>query len=463
MQQGYTSSGVKVLRPHGIADVNGRSAYLIEKLNTSLWPVPATICLACALLAITVPAVAPLMSPGWLPASWQDLDPATARQVLGIIGGSIIGVGGVAFSVTMVALTLMSGQYGPKLLRNFLEDNGSKVTLGLFLGTYIFALVAMPSMDGLEQPGFGLLAALILAVAALLGFVKFIHDTASDVQADQVIQRTARQLRDTLYELTTAPQGTKRSTAVIAWRRAARSHRARPVAASGEGYVQTIDHVGLLEWCRRNDCRLQLRVRAGDFVVPGRCTFKLHSPAPDDLADPVGELNRLIVLGPVRTPIQDAEHAISQLNQLVARALSPGINDPGTAITCIDWFGAALSEIIDRELPGCIAHGADDRPRILVRTLDFAGIAKAIYAPLRQFGRSDVAVAVRLMESLCQLAELTRRPDRLAILALHGRLIIDDAVHDSLPDYDGRDLIQRHSRLRRLCGIAIKPGEPHRE
>jgi uncharacterized membrane protein len=95
------------------------------------------------------------------------MQPVAARQVLAVVGGSIIGVGGVAFSVTMVALTLTSGQYGPKVLRTFLDDNASKVTLGLFLGTYLYTLVVLAGFGGIGAPRFTVALSLILAFAAL--------------------------------------------------------------------------------------------------------------------------------------------------------------------------------------------------------------------------------------------------------------------------------------------------------
>jgi len=110
----------------------------------------------------------------------------SARQILGVIAGSIIGVGGVALSVTMVALTLTSGQYGPKILRNFLEDGLGKVTLGLFLGTYVYTLIVLTGYAQARSPQFTVLVSLLLALFALFAFVGFIHRTATDLQAEKI-------------------------------------------------------------------------------------------------------------------------------------------------------------------------------------------------------------------------------------------------------------------------------------
>ena len=437
--------------------MNGKLAYLRERLNTSLWPIPAGVCLVSALLAVGMLWLDRHLASSGLHEVLLRLDAESAQRVLGIIAGSIIGVGGVAFSITMVSLTLTSGQYGPKVMRNFLEDNASKVTLGLFLGTYAYTLIALSGHGVIETPRFTVAVALILAFAALFGFVHFLHRTATDLQADQIVHRIGRQLRQTMQELADDAGDAQRSEDTLQWRRVTRSKMAFPVASDLQGYVQTIDYAGLKRWCGARHSTLVVHVRAGDFLIKGLHSFTLHTDSQGDAKETIEALNACMLVGPMRTPVQDAEYAISQLGQLAGRALSPGINDPGTAITCIDWFSLALAEIVDRDLPGWVFLDDDGEPRLLARTPGFAGLIKAVYAPLRQLSRSSVQVTVKLLESLCNLAELTRRRDRLDVLALHGRLIAEDADQGRLQDFDVQDIRQRHQRLQVLTRSHREP------
>jgi uncharacterized membrane protein len=375
---------------------------------------------------------------------------ASTRHILGVIGGSILSVGGVAFSVVMVALTLTSGQYGPKILRNFLEDGVSKLTLGFFLGTYVYTMVALMGLAAVDRPRLTVAISLVLAFAALASFVHFIHRTATDLQADQIVNRLGEQLRHALRALAEDASAPDRSGDTTLWRRAARPHPAHRIASNGRGYVQAIDYAQLVRWAEQNSCLMQVRGRAGDFVVEGTYLFKVYGCDPERLEDVAQELNARVVLGPIRTPVQDPEYAITQINQLAARALSPGINDPGTAITCIDWCSLALSQIVDRDIPGCLFLDDKGHPRLLARVTDFAGVLKAVYAPLRQFVRSEVSVTIKLFESLCRLAELTGREQRLAAIALHGDLLWAETDSQSLNEYDLRDLRRRHRKLRAL-------------
>jgi uncharacterized membrane protein len=426
-------------------------AYLRRRLDTSIWAIPALFCLASlviGLLMVWLDRHVTNLFDGW---QMFAMSVDSARQVLSVIAGAVISVGGVSFSITMVALTLTSGQYGPKVLRHFLEDNTSKISLGLFLGTFVYTLVVLTGYVKTDQPHLSVLTALLMALLAIVGFVHFIHRIATDLQADEIVQRIGARLREGLRGLTETSSRQRRSCGTQQWRRQARGHRGFLVAASGQGYVQTVDYDGLAAWSRSHDCCLQVRVRAGDFIIKGTCVFKVYGCASETLERELDRLNARIVTGPVRTAAQDPEFPITQLSQIAARALSPGINDPGTAISCVDSFCLALAEIVDRDLPGNQFLDDEGEARLLARTLDFGGLLKAVFAPLRQFARTNVSVTIGLYESLCRLAELTTRADRLSLLALHGRLISEEIEDISLADNDKRDIVQRAKKLQILA------------
>ena len=434
-------------------------AYLRRRLDTSIWLIPAIFCLASLILGLLMLWLDRHVAHRFV--SWQMLSMSvdSARQVLSVIAGSVISVGGVSFSVTMVALTLTSGQYGPKVLRHFLEENDSKTSLGLFLGAYVYALVVLTGYIETDRPHLSVLAALLMALLAVVGFVRFIHRIATDLQADEIVQRIGKRLQHALSELAEQHRSDRRSDDVFAWRRQARGHKPNLVACPGSGYIQSVDYASLLRWCEKQDCCLQIRVRAGDFVVGGSCVFKVYGCRQDDLEDVVEKLNRHIVTGPVRTSVQDPEFPITQLNQLAARALSPGINDPGTAISCINSFLLALAQIVDREFPGRVFHAEQGSACMLVRTTTFEGLLKAIFAPLRQFAQTEVSVTISLLEALCRLAELTTRPDRLALIGMHGDLIADHVDEQQVSQYDLRDISQRAKRLQVLVTRLDQQGD----
>jgi uncharacterized membrane protein len=425
--------------------------YLRNRLDTSIWFIPVTFCIAgfaFGLQMLWLERHIAFLSTNLLTSA---MPVESARQVLSVIAGSVISVGGVSFSVTMVALTLTSGQYGPKVLRQFLEDDSSKVSLGLFLGTYVYALVVLTGYSETDKPNVTVLMALLLALLALVGFIRFIHRTATDLQADEIVERIGKRLQNSLVELASESAQCGRSCDVAAWRHTASGHRPQLIASDSQGYVQAIDYRGLVDWCVEHDCRMQVRARAGDFLVKGVCVFKVFGCPSADIEADFENLNRRVITGPVRTSVQDPEYPITQLNQLAARALSPGINDPGTAISCVDSFSLALSWIVDRDLPGSVFMDDEDEARLLMRITNFDGIVKAVFAPLRQYAKSEVSVVVSLLEALCRLAQLTTGRERLQILGQHGDLIREAIDDRALAAYDMRDIRQRHNRLQGLA------------
>ena len=424
--------------------------WLLDRFRTSIWPIPILVCLAMFGLALIMIQI----ERHWGgPFSGYDslvMTVPAARQLLGVIAGAVLSVGGVAFSITMVALSLTSGQYGPKILRHFLEDTGSKLSLGLYLGTCVYALVTIFSYAEGDRPGITAITALSLTVLALAAFIQFIHRTATDLQADQIIERIGGEMRRSLEDFGSEESLAQRSRGTLVWRRMARGNPGYTITAQTTGYLQSVDYKGLAAWCEQYDCVAQVRVRPGDFLFQNSGTCRLFGCDSQLLAARMDELTSFFLTGPLRTPVQDVEYPITQLNQLAARALSPGINDPGTAITCIDWFSMALTHIIDRDLPGNVFHGQSGRVRLLLRSNTFAGILKAVYAPLRQFSQASIPVSIALLESLVRLAEMTNRVERLQLLRRHGQLILEQIEASSLADYDIRDVRQRHSKLLRV-------------
>lgn len=425
---------------------------LRERIATSIWFIPLVLCAICLASGLALSWADNNLSPPQWFFQQASIPVTAARQVLATIAGALLGIGGVVFSVTMVALTLTSGQYGPKLLRQYLSDSHAKISMGLFIGTSLYCLLAMSSYRVAETPGYTLSGALLLTLLSLIAFIAFIHNTATDLQADQIIQRLGRDLSQALHDLATPERPERRSRDTAAWRRRARGKSRCSIGSAQSGYVQAIDYQGILEWCVDRDYCVLLRVRAGDFLLQGSCVAAVFGRAADANADDLLEFQqRFISTGPVRTPIQDPEYPITQLNQLINRALSPGINDPGTAITCIDWYSKALSEIIDSDLPGTVFVDAQSTPRIMARLSDLRGLVRAFYAPVRQCSRENVPVLVNLLESLERLAAVTRRPDRLALIAEEGDCLLDTINRDQYVAHDQRTLNHRYRKLQRTC------------
>jgi uncharacterized membrane protein len=425
---------------------------LRERLLTSIWFIPALLCLACLALALALLALERDLNQLLPWTTSLAISVTSARQLLGVIAGAVLSVGGVVFSMTMVALTLTSGQYGPKLIRQFLSTQDSKISVGMFMGTSLYCLVSLGGLSDQDQPNLTVVAGLVLTVSALAGFIRFIHRTATDLQADQIIERICGDLRRLFEQLVAEKSFQGRAGDTALWRRHARGKRPVRIASTESGYVQAVDYPALIQWCCERDCFCQLRVRAGDFLLAGGNFAQLYgcSRVPED--EDLRLLRRCVSTGALRTPVQDPEYPITQLNQLAARALSPGINDPGTAITCVDWYTMAVAQIADHQLPGKVFLDNDGQPRLLARQSDFASILDAFYSPLRNLARGETEVILAIYNSLIMLAEATTLPDRLQQLGrqgsnLHRAIPLGDFLEDDL-----RRIRQRQQKLALITG-----------
>jgi uncharacterized membrane protein len=430
--------------------------WLVERFQASIWPIPAMICLLMFALAL---AMIQLERSLGGPVSGFDsfvMTVSSARQLLGVITSAVLSVGGVAFSITMVALSLTSGQYGPRVLRQFLEGAGSKVSLGLYLGTSVYALVTIFSYTDADQPQITVAIALALVIVALGSFIQFIHRTATDLQADQIIQRIGSQLSQVLKEFCSEESLALRSSDTLPWRRRARGHRCLPVTAGCTGYLQRVDYAELAAWCERHDCAARVEVQPGDFLLEAGGICRIAGCDTAVLAAQLDEIRGCFLTGPIRTPMQDVVYPISQLNQVAARALSPGINDPVTAITCIDWFCAGLAHIIDRDLPGDVVRDGSGAERLLVRSYQLPEVLESVYGPLRRMAAGNIPVTTSLFESLQRLAALTQRKRRLDALRAQGDLVWDATAGQEMADLDRQALRQQYLRLCRATGGTLQ-------
>ncbi len=215
--------------------------------------------------------------------------------------------------------------------------------------------------------------------------------------------------------------------------------------------MESIDYPALADSARDAGVYLKLHVRAGDFVLPGQTLLTIHGGVNDDELDALADRIRLASM---RTPVEDPEFAVAQINQIALRALSPGINDPGTAITCVDWFSAALAAIVDRDLPNFCFADAEGEARVIGRAVDFRSLFTSIWLPLREPARGNLAVVLRMLEAMAALAALTARPDRLAHIRRFAHELETAARRDAVSDSD------RNAVAARMKWVAAALGNP---
>lgn len=429
-------------------------ARLIDRVNTSIWFVPSAMGLVGVLLAFVMLHLD--RGHADIPWEWLRLMQIGAdgvRQVFSVTTGSMMTITGVTFSISIVALSLASNQFGPKILRNYMSDSVNKVVLGLLIGTFVYGLTVLAFIDGQGEgyiPLFATLVNLALTVTAIGGMIYFIHNISKSIQAEQIIALIGKDLdvaiNKTLHE---DPPGDTGFT-MAEWQHLTEGLRAFTFSSGASGYIQTIDYAGIAARARALDCYVRIDTRAGKFIIDRAPVGKYY--APHELDDEALQtLQALIVSGRERTPVQDIEFAIDQLVQVALRALSPGINDPYTAITCIDWLSAALAKMGTRSFPPPYVSDTAGELRLATDNFTFAGAVNSMFDPLRQNARGNEMVVIRLLEAIAAIIGVTENEAWQDCLLQQAEMIYT-AAQDTIVQGADRDVVeQRYRRIKAAC------------
>lgn len=416
----------------------GRLRLAIDALQGSYWLIPALMSLGALLLAATTQTFTALLQPdpwrGWF--RWvTTAGPDGARAILTTIAGSMMTLASLTYSLTLVALTLAAGQYGPRLLRTFMRDRVTQISLGAFLATFVYCLASLRTVGGPDVeyavPHLAVAISGVMTALCLGYLVYFIHHVASSINASSVIDTVSHELRGSIR----SGEPSADRTAAAAAAPAPLPHTARPIAGTTTGYVTITDIDALVSACEAHDGRLWLTVRAGDFVLAG-------DPLAYELV-PGRSLQsavlQAVAVGPERTMLQDAEFGVAQLVEVALRALSPGINDPFTAIACVDRLSEALVLLARRgPVPGECRDTHGQLRVVRLRVPSFDGALRAAFDPLRQYARGHTGVLVRLGEALGRIARTPLAPEERAAVARQLEMLEANACA-SVPEPRDRD------------------------
>lgn len=415
----------------------------LDDLADTFWLVPGALVVLGAVLAVFLVELDrwQVVTAASSNSHWIYGGGATgARSLLSAIASSTITVAGTVFSITIAALTLAAGQMGPRLLRNFTRDRGNQLTLGIFLATFVYALLVLRSVRSEDEGGFiphlAVSTAIGLAMVCVAALVWFVDHMAGRISVDTVIALVSDELKRTIRRLA-------HDTAQPAPPPEALWRSALPICDDRHGYLVHLDTAELADWAAENGTAIRLLKRPGDFVFPG-APIALVRPPVEGIED---ALRSATAIGQQRTTSADLELAVRQLVEVALRALSPGINDPFTAIAVLDQLGAGLCAIATLHLPTGVTE-RDGRPIVVTPAVDYDGLCDAMLHAIRQNGAANPPVIIRLLEVLAEVASTECNPSRWRTLARHADLALEDAERSVASEADLSVVRQRHGCVR---------------
>ncbi len=400
------------------ATYNMRGGFLVRPLIIAL----ALGC-AGALLSWSEEA-APVIS-RWVPLLLfpSRADPQVAQVILAAIAGSIMTVVSIVFAILLMTLTLASMQFSPRIILSFTRDRVTQWTLGIFLGTFLYCVAALPAARSLPtpfSPVVTVLGAVVLALACVCWLLYFIHHIARSISVNQIVDKIATETETVIDEMMPAP---RRQSALVRQSLAAGPEFESTILNTQSGYIRFIDLGRLLELAKRYRVSLHVLRRVGHFVPAGVPLVKV---ARIDRLPPGGDSALLgaFEFGPSRTLQQDVEFGVLQIVDIALRAISPAVNDPSTAISCVDQLSRILIRFAAREPPESVLYDLPGVPRVVLSWIDFDRLLDAAFEQIRLYSQTDVAVSLRMLRALGDIAGTCADPNLRRGLLERGRRIV---------------------------------------
>jgi uncharacterized membrane protein len=411
-----------------------------ERLNSSFWFVPVMMCTIAIGLAFLLIAFDTWLGVGTVSdfGLLYTFGPEGARAILSVIASSMITVASLIFSITMLSLQLASSQFGPRVLENFMRDRSNQVVLGTFVATFLYCLVVLRSVRGTGDSGF--VPHLTVAFAVLLAgvgvgvLIYFIHHMATSIRIETLLKRLVTDGCVAVDRLFPEKIGHGRPAYEDGTGQRSLPNNfdagSQKINADASGYVQKVGMKALMRIAAKHDLILRIEFPPGHFVTEGECMFTAY-PCDRVTSKVADSLRSELVIGRNRTFDQDVEFSIWRIVELAQRSLSPGINDPTTAIYCIDRLGELFIRMSGRDVPSPIRLDENGQLRIKTKVENPAELICHAFSAIARYGISDVDVVERLVHTMDKLSRSLSPAACEAITTLSDQLLIEGESHAS--------------------------------
>lgn len=379
---------------------------ILDRLAGAYWPIPA----ACVILAVGL-ALALGQLDHQLDRDGSGLaftgGPDSARTLLSTIATSMLTLTALVFSITIVVLQLTSTQFSPRALRTFLRDHQNQLTLGVFLATFVYSLTALREVrgeDGLTDrfvPGITITVAFVLVLASVGLFVQYINHIAQSIRVVAIIEKIAVETRGTIERV--HPHQEAKDVPDPSF-----PPPTRLLVAEDAGVVASVETHHLVALASRAGAVVRLVPCIGDFVACGMPLLEISGG--DGLDD--GEVRATVELSRERNARQDVAFGLRQLVDIAERALSPGVNDPSTAVQCLDQIHDLLRRLVRRPYPPCGHQDDDGVVRVVVPMPSWEAHVALAVDELRVWGSGSLQVRGRMkamFDDLLSVAQGNRR------------------------------------------------------
>ena len=384
----------------------------------------------------------------------------SAGTLLSAIATSILTVAGSIFSIVIVAIQLASGQFGPRMLRDFMHDRVNQLTLGICGATFVYQLAILWAIEDSKDisftPQISVFVGFLLAVISTFVIIYFVHHIAETVHADNLIARIGKDLESSIHHVLPESREQSRNNRPAEVRQVQEvpvDFEAQAIALPSQhnGYIHKIDYSALCAIATQHNLILKLLYRPGQFAVKNsKLLYAYAEKNPDIASHPTLsiDINETFTCGNQRKPDQDIEFPIRQLVEIAIRAISPAVNDPFTAIRCIDRLSMRLCQIPQRTPQPVYRFDDNHQLRLIINPVTFEFVVKAAFDQIRQYGATDVSVSIRLLEAIEKIGEQCHTQPQKRSLRRQADMIQRGSQNPSnIPEENDRqDILQQYNK-----------------
>jgi uncharacterized membrane protein len=345
-----------------------------------------------------------------------------ANTILSTIAGSLITVAGLAFSITIVVLQLVSSEYTPRALRGFLQDRVTQVVAGGFFAIFAYSLIVLARVRESSPTDPGFLPVLSITIAIGLGFLGlvllliFVHHTGRIIQVSDIAARLTAQTIQAIHQppyleleketqqSKEAQEGKEVSRKIQSWYTKEVGGR---ICATRPGYVQRIELAHLFRSSLFLGLHLRLLVCPGDFVTEETVIAELW-PAQSLNEERRKTIHKNIIIERERDITQDVRFGVRQLADIALRALSPAVNDPTTGVLCIKYLQAVFEHLIQHTTQVGIYRFVDENGGLEIRQPAFQEYLE-VFPEIGHYAGGNVRVIETLLTALTNITEVATR------------------------------------------------------
>jgi uncharacterized membrane protein len=379
----------------------------------------------------------------------SQADATVAQVILSDIATSTMTVVSIVFAILLMTLTLASMQFSPRIVVGFVRDRMTQWTLGIFLGTFLYCMAALPAAHSWPTPFapvVTVMVAMLLAIFCVALLLFFIYHISQAISVNHIVDRVATETEAVIDDMMPLARRdihmqTAESTIPTVWE--------TPVLNDVSGYIRFVDLKQLLSLAASHRVKIQVTRRVGQFVPAGTPLLMVNKGdrVTEELAT---ALRAAFDFGPTRTLQQDIEFGVLRIVDIALKAISPAVNDPTTAVGCVDQLSRILIRVAARETPDSKLYDLRGVARVSIRWIDFEGLVDSAFEQIRMYSTGDLAVSLRLLRALGDIAGSSKDVAYRIILLERGRRVVE-GCSKYLGDENLKPVIARLATLEKLA------------